>query len=47
MPRSLWQNLSYWEKRIDERARLCRDCGNYLESIPFDITVYQGDNEPS
>jgi len=47
MPKQLWNNLKYYEQRIDERAKQCRDCGERLEEKPFLTTEYTGDNEPS
>jgi len=47
IPKDFWKNLDFWQNRIDERAKLCRDCGNYLDDKPFDVTEYDGDNEPS
>jgi hypothetical protein len=38
--------MKYFEKKLDERARLCRDCGEPLHDKPFEIAMYMGDNEP-
>ena len=45
-PEILWNNMKYFEKKIDERAKLCRDCGELLQERPFEIGEYTGDNEP-
>jgi len=46
MPQRFWQNLQYYEKEIERRSKLCRDCGMQLEDKPFDVFEYCGDNEP-
>jgi hypothetical protein len=46
MPQRFWQNLKYFEKEIERRSKLCRDCGMQLEDKPFEVTEYDGDNEP-
>ena len=46
MPQRFWQNLVYYEKEIERRSKLCRDCGMQLEDKPFETCEYQGDNEP-
>lgn len=45
-PEILWNNMKYFEKKIDERAKLCRDCGELLCEKPFEVGEYTGDNEP-
>jgi len=45
-PELLWNNMKYFEKKIDDRAKLCRDCGMQLEEKPFEVGEYTGDNEP-
>ena len=42
-----WHNMKYFEEKIDERAKLCRDCGELLCEKPFEVGEYTGDNEPS
>ena len=34
------------EKEIDERSKICRDCGSPYEEEPFERGDYTGDNEP-
>jgi len=46
MPQRFWQNLKYFEKEIERRSKLCRDCGMQLEEKPFEVCNYEGDNEP-
>lgn len=46
MPHRFWQNLVYYEKEIERRSKLCRDCGMQLEDKPFEVCDYNGDNEP-
>jgi len=46
MPHRFWQNLKYFEKEIERRSKECRDCGMQLEDKPFEISEYNGDNEP-
>jgi len=46
MPQRFWQNLKYFEKEIERRSKLCRDCGMQLEENPFEKCEYDGDNEP-
>jgi hypothetical protein len=46
-PEILWNNMKYFEEKLDERARLCRDCGQPLHDKPFEISMYVGDNEPN
>lgn len=43
---SLWLSLRQVEKMLDERSKVCVDCGYLYETIPFDRGRYQGDNEP-
>lgn len=43
---SMWANLRDVEKILDERAKLCRDCGLPLEERPYDVGIYDGKNEP-
>lgn len=45
-PEILWNDMKYFEKKLDERAKLCRDCGMQLQERPFEIGKYLGDNEP-
>jgi hypothetical protein len=45
-PEIFWNDMKYFEKKLDERARICRDCGEPLHDKPFEISVYIGDNEP-
>jgi hypothetical protein len=45
-PEIFWNDMKYFEKKIDERAKLCRDCGEPLHDKPFEISMYEGDNEP-
>lgn len=46
MPHRFWQNLVYYEKEIERRSKECRDCGMQLEENPFEVSEYNGDNEP-
>ena len=46
MPQRFWQNLKYYEKEIERRSKECRDCGMQLEDKPFEVSKYNGDNEP-
>lgn len=45
-PEIIWNDMKYFEKRLDDRAKLCRDCGEPLQERPFEIGEYTGDNEP-
>jgi len=46
MPQRFWQNLKFYEKELERRSKLCRDCGMQLEDKPFEVCSYEGDNEP-
>lgn len=46
IPQRFWQNLKYYEKEIERRSKMCRDCGIQLEDKPFEVSNYSGDNEP-
>jgi len=35
------------EKEINERSKICRDCGSPYEEEPYERGNYPGDNEPS
>ena len=42
----IWNNLDFFIKQLDERAKTCRECGYKYSEIPIDKGKYQGDNEP-
>ena len=43
----MWKNIDYFVKQLDDRARLCRDCGSSYSEVPFERGKYDGDNEPN
>jgi len=43
---SLWLSLKQVEQMLDDRSKVCVDCGCPYETTPFDRGRYQGDNEP-
>lgn len=47
MPGIMWHNLRYYEDRLDERSKRCRNCEGLLCERPFEVGQYQEDNEPS
>jgi uncharacterized protein (DUF488 family) len=47
IPEDMWHNLKYYELKLDERSKCCRDCGERLHDKPFEVGEYKGDNEPT
>jgi len=45
-PSFRWKSMKEIEKEIDERSKICRDCGSPYEEEPFERGDYTGDNEP-
>jgi len=45
-PAFRWKSMKQIEKEIDERSKICRDCGSPYEEEPYERGNYPGDNEP-
>ena len=45
-PAFRWKSMKEIEKEIDERSKICRDCGSPYEEEPYERGNYPGDNEP-
>ena len=41
----IWNNLDFFIKQLDERAKTCRECGYKYSEIPINRGKYEGDNE--
>ena len=43
----VWKNINQLVKQLDEKSKLCRDCGYHYSEMPCDVGKYDGDNEPA
>jgi len=46
MPKQVWKSIKQVVEKLEARSKNCRDCGLPLQKEPFEITLYEGDNEP-
>jgi len=46
-PSFRWKSMKEIEKEIDQRSKICRDCGSPYEEEPYEHGDYPGDNEPN